>query len=347
MIKSKQKIIYTFIANLLLPKSTINKYVINNTNIIPNFWDLVVKIGSSNLLLPAINFNLRRKNIKHLNVPKDLLKFLEDISKINSARNYAILEQIHFIGKLFKKSRVDHIFLKGSAMLIDKPYNVVDERMIGDIDILVHHKHLKKANKILKNKGFKPLIYSKIFEHYEHRHLPRLNHPDFISSVELHRSLLKSKYSHYMANDIIFKTKRIINDISIPSREVMWMHSILNWQINDFGFKSNKINLNVLRDATFLEPKNINDLIEKSPKEVQHFYSLASSFNEKYHRSFKFKRFIFNLKIEYKLFAKFAIFIEKLELILQITYKNLYYLFRHPSYIVHLFKKLFLRTHMF
>ena len=41
---------------------------------------------------------------------------------------------------------INHVFLKGSALLILKPYNVISERMIGDIDILIGL-HLKKQIK--------------------------------------------------------------------------------------------------------------------------------------------------------------------------------------------------------
>jgi hypothetical protein len=99
-----------------------------------------------------------------------------------------------FYLRLFNKHQINHVFLKGAAMLITKPYDAINERMVGDIDILVSEKDLLRSQQLLIDEGFKAVsnefsftkgIFPKL-----HKHLNRIAHPNYIAAVEIHRRLL-------------------------------------------------------------------------------------------------------------------------------------------------------------
>ena len=66
-----------------------------------------------------------------------------------------VINQLLFISNLFEKNKINYVFLKGSAFLLQNYFDDLKIRMVGDIDILVHSKNLQKAEQILKNEGFK------------------------------------------------------------------------------------------------------------------------------------------------------------------------------------------------
>ncbi len=185
--------ILRFLRLLLDPNS--NKQQIK-TKIIDSqyFWDGIVELGSRHLVLPAVYGNLKRKNILKL-IPDDLEKFLKDIYKKNGERNKKILFQIEFLNDLFLKHNVDHIFLKGSALLLSNKFDVINERMIGDIDILIRKESILKARDLIVKNGYKffntEIGFSKGL--IQKKHLTRMIHENQIAAVELHKEVLDGK----------------------------------------------------------------------------------------------------------------------------------------------------------
>ena len=131
---------HRFIAELLHPKIKVSSSYFPAPQI---FWDRLVQYGSSQFILPAIYGALKRKKLDD-HAPIDLVSYLQEITDLNLKRNTAILKQINFLYKLFNTHQIDHVFLKGAAMLITSPYDAINERMVGDIDILVSKKDLSK-----------------------------------------------------------------------------------------------------------------------------------------------------------------------------------------------------------
>ena len=68
-----------------------------------------------------------------------MINYLKEISNINYERNVQILKQIDFLTALFKKIKLIMFFLS-SALIISNEYQALNDRMIGDIDILVEKK---------------------------------------------------------------------------------------------------------------------------------------------------------------------------------------------------------------
>ena len=142
-------------------------------------WDAIVVHGSRQLVIPTLYCRLKQRQLLHL-LPEDLDLYLHDITSQNRKRNKAILEEVMMLSTLFKRHHIEHVFLKGTALLASGYYEDIAERMIGDIDILVATKQLDKAFELLQQHSFKPLPQNFGSHYFEHKHLPRMTTNKFL-----------------------------------------------------------------------------------------------------------------------------------------------------------------------
>ena len=89
------------------------------------------------MILPSVYFSLKSLNKYEIDIPTDLEIYLKEIYKINSERNRLILDQMANISNVFESNNIDYVFLKGSALIALDVNNMRNERMLGDIDILI------------------------------------------------------------------------------------------------------------------------------------------------------------------------------------------------------------------
>ena len=321
MTKYNQKYMLVFMTNLLHPSKLVDSSYFPASQ---TFWDNFVKTGSSHLVLPALYAALKRKNLEHY-LPDDLLKYLKDISDLNYVQNKAILKQIAFVSKIFKKNKIEYLFLKGAAMLLLNPYDIMKERMIGDIDILVAEKDIQKAQKILISQGFsyQSNEYNFVKDIIPLKHLKRIIHPDYRVAVELHRRLLVSdNFNQINPKDVLNCKTQINNRFNIPSRKHMWLHAIYNWQYNDNGFDYNKFSLRTFLDVIFLEPKNVYDELPLHPA-LSHYYSICSVLTGDYKNSSRLHSLFFKYQMLFPRFQSLFFLTVKFKLGLSFVFNRL------------------------
>lgn len=294
-----KKFILDFIAKLLHPKFTID---VAHVSFNQNFYDKLVQLSSGHYVLPAIYGALKYNNLCS-KLDKDLIKYLKQISEINYERNKMILKQIKFLDEVFKKNNIEHVFLKGAAILLSMPYNAINERMVGDIDILVNEKDILRAQSILIKQGFTEVssdiqFTSNVFSKKK-KHLDRLVKNEFIAAVELHRFLFRHNKSKELKPTEVLKNKVKTSDgFCIPSKTNMWKHAILNWQYNDEGLKYNYLSFKTLMDVFYLEPENI----KSDNKLINKFYDLISLHIKEYNKGYSIKKLHYSLQLHSKKF---------------------------------------------
>jgi len=241
---------YQHIAAILsfeIPNSQLEQRLNN-----PSFdWDAIVIEGSKHLVLPAIYCRLKAKQLLHL-LPEDLQKYLEDITSINRNRNKALLKQVHFISQLLNAHDINHVFLKGSALLALGCYADNAERMVGDIDILVSKPQLQLAFELIKNNGYDK-TFGYAYETIGFRHLDRLIDSKELAAIELHSDLLIMKHRHLIDINKVLSTKTHVGTIAIPTSYYLSKHQILAWQLNDQGHYYNAISFKSLYDCIILK----------------------------------------------------------------------------------------------
>ena len=222
------------------------------------FWDGIVELGSRHLILPAVYGNLKRKNILKL-IPVDLERFLKDIYEKNGERNKKILLQIESLNDLFLKKNIDHIFLKGSALLLSNKFDVLNERMIGDIDILIRKESILKARDLIVENGYKffntEIDFTKGL--IEKKHLTRMIHENQIAAVELHKEVLNGNKFKLIPSENLFSETVEIGRKKILNSKRLVEHIILNWRFNDYGVLKKTLSLRVVND--YINVSNSDD----------------------------------------------------------------------------------------
>lgn len=235
-----------------------NKLISDNIN-----WDLVVKVSSTHLVLPALYSNLKRAHfLKYL--PKDLVNYMLYISNLNLERNMQIITQANELNKLLISKNIIPIFLKGTANLLVELYDDLNERMVGDIDFIVSKNDYHKAIKVLTDNGY--YCQNKETIHKPFRHYNRLIKKDNIAAVEVHKELLLDGCTTKFNFDFIKKDSLIINDFTVMSYNNIINLSILSNQINDSAYYYKNISLRNAYDVLTLSKKiNTKDAISKLP----------------------------------------------------------------------------------
>jgi len=240
-------------------------------------WDVIVKEGSKHLVLPAIFCRLQSKQLLHV-LPADLLSYLENITELNRNRNSSILNQMQSISDLLKQNHINHVFLKGAALLVSNIYEDPAERMIGDIDILIDLNQLDETFELFIKEGYNPIEQTFGNKFSEHKHLPRLTTEKYICAVELHRKLFVNHKDVALENANILKTKTNINQFYIPNEQHLLRHNILNYQINDKGQLYNSLNFRSSFDTITLLKKRTLHLNFEENNTIKNYFRVLSIF---------------------------------------------------------------------
>ena len=304
MFKNQQSYYQTYqliIDILSFDKSTIDlEEHLLNSNV---DWDLLVKIGSEHLVLPAIYCRLKQKKLLSF-LPEELVHYLDELTQLNRERNRTLLNEAQQISKVFNSNEIHYVFIKGIALIAAKKYDDIGERMIGDIDILIATKDIQKAFDLLVVQGYnKSLSFS--YEVKNFRHLPRQISENHLGAIELHNQLLKHKYNMLLDKDLVLSSKQSIDGVIIPSTEMLTRNVIYAHQINDRAFFYNNLKLKSLYDVMILGLSEDEQLIRELSNEnyAKGFLQLASIFWDKidinsnsFYGFYKKQMFIYGLK---------------------------------------------------
>jgi hypothetical protein len=208
--------------------------ILNGIEIYNINFDNLMKLASRHLMLPALFFNINKKNISYL-FPKDFVEYIKNIYSINKARNTVLLKEAKELSELLYKNNINHIFLKGTALLLSNVFEDIGERMIGDIDFIIQHKDEEKVKKVFELNKDNGLNNNNFFKLLKPTHLQRQVYKTI--AIEPHLELLESR------NRWFFNSKKLINDFKVetkaiktPSKSFLFEHCIYALQIRDKGF---------------------------------------------------------------------------------------------------------------
>ena len=236
----------------------------------------ILKLSSSQLLLPALYINIINKGLEKY-FDDDFIEYLKNIFEINKNRNNKLLKELFEIEKIFKSEKINYTITKGAFLIKNKYFSDVGERMIGDIDILIKKKDLKNAYRILKKKNYNSDFTYKL---WKTKHLPRLINEKNIFALELHEEVVIWRHKNLYPSSEIFKKIKI--NSALTACEIL----IMNFMINDYGNLKAQINYRVMYDFKKISSKiNINQI----------------DLNNKYYRRFLFmlrETIPFNLEIK-------------------------------------------------
>ena len=218
-----------FISNILFDKEINLDFFPKKNN--HKFWDRFVKTGSSHYVIPALFFKLKERDfLKLLNV--ELVSYLEEIYNQNYNRNIELLKEVNEISHLLKTHSINHVFLKGAALVSSIYKESIGVRMVGDIDILIAKDQIQKAKNLLEFSSYSPInIPFEPFFNNNGKHLDRMINKNKLFAIELHFKISDREIKH----EDFLDSKKMINYNFIPKTSNLLFHSIINFQLNDYG----------------------------------------------------------------------------------------------------------------
>ena len=233
---------YRILADLLFK----NKEEIGNTIKLKKInYDNIVKLASSHLMIPALYVRLRENKLLK-EISNELKEYLQYIYNQNKIRNNNLIEELGSLSKLYIENNIDHVFLKGSAYIAGGRFNDIAERMVGDIDVLVAKSDYKKCVKLSKKFGYATnttLIF-------DSKHYPRMTHPKKLFALEIHSRLLKEKNKLLKPESFLNNKVLLKSNIYVPNKKNTILHTIYNYQINDFGNLNASLSFRSLYDIS-------------------------------------------------------------------------------------------------
>tara|TARA_B100000963_G_scaffold121937_1_gene106351 strand:- start:32933 stop:33985 length:1053 start_codon:yes stop_codon:yes gene_type:complete len=283
--------------NNLIIKILFNEKDLIKSDFININYEKFVKIASSHLILPTLYVKLKiNKCLRY--IPLELKRYLREIFIINKSRNEKLIKEISEISQFFTKNNIEHIFLKGSAHIVNGLYDDNGERMIGDIDILIKTKDEAIVRKIISQNKYLPL--NNEFNYFKLRHIPRHIKKNKIFAIEIHTKLFDTDEINIFEN--IFEKKIKNKNICIPSNEHQNLFNIYNYQINDFGHIKKSYSYRSIYDSFLLVnkksckiPKLNLDKFMSSYLSIVNILKINFDDNE-YILSEKFSKLIFKIK---------------------------------------------------
>ena len=221
---------------------------------------------------------------------------MKHITDLNRERNTQIVEQAKEINELLLANNITPIFLKGTGNLLEKLYEDVAERMVGDIDILIQKSDCEKAYMLLIDYGY----FNDIALQKDHRHLPRLIHKSKIGAIEVHKEILRGKYAKHFNYQHVDNTLTDNNKIKTLSNGNKIKLTIYSRLINDYEYRLKKINLRAAYDYYLISNKSTHQIKLVEPtlkKELDagleiYNYILAKPRNINFSSTIKSKRFL-------------------------------------------------------
>ncbi len=269
-----------FISDILFDKEINLVFFPSKNN--DKFWDKFVQIGSSHYVIPALYYKLKERDcLKLLN--DELHSYLKEVYTQNYKRNLELVKEVNEISHILKNNNIDHVFLKGAALISTLYKNSIGIRMVGDIDILIAEDQITDAKILLKDYNYSDIVppFFPFFKTKNLKHLPRLINNNKIFAVELHRNITPKLKIDY---DKFLNSKKCLNKIFIPNTNNLLFHSIINFQLNDggglrarFHFRTLFDVLNILDCQPDLMKKNSNSLHFKQIKVVMKNLNIMTS----------------------------------------------------------------------
>ena len=243
-------------------------------------FEKLITLSSGHLMLPALFFNINKKNVSYL-FPEDFIEYIKEIYSINKARNTVLLKEAKELSELLYENNIKHIFLKGTALLLSNIFDDIGERMIGDIDFIIQHKDEEQVKKVLeKNNYCTSSNHVDSFRVFKPKHIPRRVNEKKIIAIEPHLELLSPKYR------FVFNSKKLINafkektkTIKTPNKSFLFDHCIYALQIDDKGFIKSYHFHRSIYDIYKLDCKN--SLVVKNIKKdifIKHFFQTIDKF---------------------------------------------------------------------
>ncbi len=248
-------------------------------------WTEFVFFCSNHLVLPVIYLKFRKHGILGY-LPEELAEHLQEIYELNVSRNQQIRIQLQHITEVLNRNLIYPIFMKGSGNLLDGVYSDIGERILGDIDFLVPEKDYLRAGKLFESEGYSNT--NAIQRHIDiesSKHYPRLAHPGFEATIEVHRIPVDENYLSKYNFTIIDLEKKAIETMPgcfVLSEKHKVIHNFIHSQLINRSHIYGMVSFRDLYDLYLLSKrsdiKQTLPFIENKKKAIAYFVFAGDAF---------------------------------------------------------------------
>ncbi len=298
---------------------TLNKNPIHKESIETAFLsghipiETFISLCSNHFVLPAIFIQLKNTDLLYLLTP-DLAEHLQEIYELNTERNQLITGQVGEICMKLQEKNIEPLFLKGTGNLLDNLYIDPGERMIGDIDFLVHEKDYLETARLIKELGYRS--QRKVYGNIETlKHYPRLFKPDVPADIEIHRLPVPEKYSKKFNPNLVFQKKKEIREFPncyTLSDEHKMTINFIHGQLGNKGYHHKITSLRDIYDYYLLtmrvSPEKVASTIEQITKAKAYFFYAQQVLGQPELISFDSRATKIHVKLSNLAFKNFHIF---------------------------------------
>ncbi|MEI6334169.1 MAG: nucleotidyltransferase family protein [Methylococcaceae bacterium] len=222
-------------------------------------WQGLSWLAGSCLVTPSLAGALQRKGLFD-RLPEEVQDYLHTLQSLNRERNQTLREQLVIITEALNRIGIQPVLLKGAITLTSGQYPGAEDRVIGDLDLLVPDQHMEAATAALICLGYRvddkdsQWVLPSHYQQYHHHGCPLL-HPALPVKVELHRRI-----QFHQGDDARLRQQLITVPFSfdegsmvlIPDVATRLLHNMLHCQISDGQRLKKVLNLRQLLEFAAL-----------------------------------------------------------------------------------------------
>lgn len=153
-----------------------------------------MQLAGNHLVTPSLADAFRRHGLFDA-LPEDIQEYLETVTTLNRVRNRAFRDELTNIAGLLNGIGIEPVALKGAIALVPDPYPRAEDRVIGDLDLLVPGDRVWEAHEALLRSGYRRAPKDRMLarDREDMHHVQPLLHPGLPVTVELHVRMLRDE----------------------------------------------------------------------------------------------------------------------------------------------------------
>lgn len=233
-------------------------------------WQGLSWLAGACLVTPSLAGALQRKGLFD-RLPEEVQDYLHTIQSLNRERNQMLREQLIIITEALNRIGIQPVLLKGAITLTSGQYTGAEDRVIGDLDLLVPDSLMETATAALTNVGYqlkdKGSQWSLPSDLQQHHHGFPLMHPDLPVKVELHRRILSHQGDDALLCQQLITVPFSFDEgptVLIPDVATRLLHNMLHCQISDRQRAKKVLNLRQLLEFAALTQHEATSLDTRS-----------------------------------------------------------------------------------
>lgn len=242
-----------------------------------------VRFCSNQLILPTIYLKFRSHKLLTY-FPEEFASFLEEVHQLNLVRNEQIRKQLQDIIAVLNGEKIYPTLLKGAGNLLDNIYVDPGERMMGDIDFLVSEKDYLLSAELMENAGYLKFVETSEYEDVRKmKHYPRLYHPAYAATIEIHRIPVVDKCESWFNHTVINSEKKTVKSLDgcfVESDNHKIIHNFIHSQISNNGYLYGSVPLRDIYDLYLFSKRfSLTDTIPRirDKRKAIAYYAFAKS----------------------------------------------------------------------